>query len=160
MRMERKYILKLDKSLIDKEEVFDWTSGDGEVTLHFRTTALKRFLGDNPEYRDDFTKEVEIEEDFAEYLYIGRGLEPTVLAKYTYGKIDEPVIGCMLGNGHLLLVDGNHRYFMRYKLGYKTVKYHVIPKEVWEHFLIPEEVWGRHIRESHSRVTAPAHQGR
>lgn len=141
MTTDGRYRLELDKSLMDKEEVFDWTSGDGKTTLHFRTTALQRFLKDNPEYRDDFTVEKEIEADFAEYLYVGRGLEPTVLAKYTYGKIDEPVIGCMMDNGHLLLVDGNHRYYMRYKLGYKTVKYHVIPKEVWEHYLIPDEVW-------------------
>src|SRR5574337_769114 len=122
--------VNLDLSAMPLEELFEWTNG---TTIYkFRISVMHRFLKDNPEYADSIHFTVIIEPDFAENCIAkARGVDMDRINSLTKERLSEPVIGCTLTDGSVLLVDGNHRYMRRYLDGYKTVDYFLFPESLW-----------------------------
>lgn len=91
---------------------------------------------------------VPINPAFAMYLPRHRGLEKHRLARITpQDLIDYPILlahmpGIAHDHDEHLVVDGSHRYFFAFTLGWKEMPGFEVPKEVWEQYLVdvPQEV--------------------
>lgn len=133
--------LEIDLSPLACEEVFSWVSMNGTEELHFRTTIMKRFLDANPEFAKGCRFTTEMDGDFAEHVGKFNGLEEDHFNTVTPYRLDEPVLGCIMPDGTVLLVDGSHRYYMRYLRGCDTVEYYLFPQELWARFTVPHDQW-------------------
>lgn len=132
--------IKIDLTPMEREAFYDWTDDDGSV-IHFRTTVMERFLRDNPLVAMTMLVETPIDADFAQnFLPENGGIEQEHLDTLTAARLDVPVISVLWPDGSCLLIDGNHRYYRRWQLGYKTVWTYVLPPDLWEHFTMPSDM--------------------
>jgi hypothetical protein len=120
-----------------RREIFSFKDLDGSIR-HFDITALRAFSGD-PSIEK---MRMPIQADHARTLKEVGTVEERFLAKISKARLKDRLYVCEMDGEHgekeMLLVDGNHRYYQAYQLGYKWMDVLVFPETIWKNCLIAD----------------------
>jgi len=119
--------------------IFSWDDPDDESHVHFNITRLEQWLERNPHE----IVRIPVDKEFAKVLPEMRGLEQHRLKRLLDNpKWAPPIILAMMPDGTGLIVDGNHRYYVAYALGWEHLKAYAVDVSIWGKFLVkmPEEL--------------------
>lgn len=113
-----------------RDEMFTFSPNDGEP-MHFATTRLVAYLqGVGAQ-----VVAVELDEALATHVAKRHGIEVPHLTN-SLERLEEPCVFLDYGDGTHIVADGNHRVVARHLLGFKTVPAWLVPKKVWQRFLV------------------------
>jgi hypothetical protein len=113
-----------------RDEMFTFSPNDGDPK-HFATTRLVAYLKSSGAQ----VCAVDLDEALVAHVARKHGIEPGHLTK-TLDRVEEPCVFLDYGDGTHIVADGNHRVVARHLLGMKTVPAWLVPKKVWQRFLI------------------------
>lgn len=126
------------------EVTFTHVDPETEEVRFFAVDRIAKHIAQNGAKR----MVIPIEPAFAHFLPRYRGLEHHRLARLTpQDVIDYPVMlahmpGIANDSDEHLLIDGSHRYFYAWTLGWTELPAYEVPTDVWERFLVrfPKEI--------------------
>lgn len=141
------------------EVLFDHVDDDGTVR-HFAVDRIVNWINQNTTGRVI----IPINPAFAAWMYQGRGLEQHRLDRITgHDIVNYPVVmahmpGLARDHPQYLLIDGSHRYYRAYQMGWRELPATLLPQEVWTQFLVrfPKEIDDFVRGELHAQV----HEGK
>lgn len=118
-------------SLAPGEEIFSWCDPEG-ATLHFAVARLNSLLAavlapsDTLGYPDGFDR----------FLLENRGVDIARAMALTGDQLAYPCTVLIMDGGHTLLADGTHRSYRRYIEGRRDGPCFLVPREVWQLYVI------------------------
>jgi len=115
------------------DQVFSHFDPETGLTRHFAVGPILRDLqsgGLRPEVCD-----LEVTAKSAAYLLSNAGIEQDHLARIT-SRLHEPILLADFEDGTSLIIDGNHRYVLRFAMGLRYIKAYRLTPTMWEPYLI------------------------
>jgi hypothetical protein len=146
--MNRELKISLDELMAHaSDEVFSFFADNRgyDEGYHFNTTKMRAFIDDNILFYPSVAKAqmVQITRETYEHILSNNGIELEKLDRLyaVPNKIYEPVLLADMGfyNGKQwhVMIDGNHRTVLKYRMGQREQMAYLIPKSTWERFLAP-----------------------
>lgn len=117
------------------EEIFEFRAPDGKE-YRFNATRLREFIRQNPHRASAATMPVDAA--FIERVKGGSGIKLEKLERLSTAPkeiLDEDPITVIMPDGTGLIVDGNHRAYLRYMAGQEFVNVLAVREDVWRRFL-------------------------
>jgi hypothetical protein len=106
------------------EVIFSWDEPETGRHYHWAIEKLESYLKSS----DLETIRINVDEDFAQAMPVLRGLELHRLERIPNDPaLWSPLIFCKMPDNTGLLVDGNHRYFKAWALGFRSVVSWYVP---------------------------------
>lgn len=110
-------------------EQFDWTSPDECTRISFRVTAM---LGDIAKGKLTVARVTTlIDTDFVDTWVAKRDLNMTHVAMMSNARLNVPVLGAVMPDEDVLLIDGSHRMMARRMRGETTIEYNLVAPQDW-----------------------------
>ena len=105
------------------QQVFSWHNGDTGQVLHFDIQQIMALMAAMvPPFDKLRLAEVTIEPVDAERVQHQHGIEEAGLARLSAERLDDPGIMVEYPDGRVTLIDGNHRFVRRYRLGMPAMR--------------------------------------
>jgi hypothetical protein len=116
-----------------QDQMFSHHDPDDGRLRHFHIPKLKRLIAQNKLPLATFP--VNLEE--VDFVLANRPIDETHLAQRISDEfLNEPGIICLFPDGSQLIVDGNHRFVKRGRLGLSSMDFWLVPEEIWQKSLL------------------------
>lgn len=137
-----KFIAEIgDKLGFEKREVFHFTPHDeaGNVSgpqMFFDVTGMREYV--EAEHDAALLTPVEIRQQLYDHIMSNQGVEEKKIERLAHRPdiYCQPVLLIEWDDGSHVLVDGNHRFVILWRMGIRKIPAFVIPKATWERFVL------------------------
>jgi hypothetical protein len=127
----------------DHEQLFHFTP-DGGQEIIICVSKLVELRQQHPDQW--YTIEAPCDAEGATTIFARGGITYARLSQLSPARLREPGYAVFTDDGSFLIVDGNHRYYARYRAGLDFMRFHVAWAPHWHAALVDVEASARLIR--------------
>lgn len=120
------------------DEIFTHIDPDDGTVRHFNATAVMREATSLMQAGSAHILTTLIEEDFVRLVKAERGIEQWKVDRLSMQQLVTPLVGVLMPDDSVLLIDGHHRMVALHTLGASTYQIFIVGKGAWGSFLVED----------------------
>ena len=124
------------RSVYSLGQIFSWSPSEGAERTSWNVTAIMRAISEKTVPAELVL--TAIDESFARQLPALRSVQERYAFSLPTHRLKEPLLGAILDDGEVLLMDGAHRYYALYRIGVAFAPIYLIEAKFLKAFEVPD----------------------